>query len=154
MLTLESQKDAVLPVLNNDVIFSNLAVHSSYLPPYANSDQEEESEEVSKKRKPWGDSAHFCPLAFLEQGVLWPGNQDTAAKYRERLYYFSSEEAKEQFTASPKEYTASGGPLQVGIRFGIIKYLSRNHGLGTVELGTRYHSKGLLGIATAPNLVI
>ena len=75
-----------------------------------------------RKRKPWGDSAHFCPLALLEQGVLWPGNQDTAAKYRERLYYFSSEEAKEQFTVSPKEYTASGGPLEVGLRFGIIKY--------------------------------
>lgn len=108
-----------------------------------NSDQEEEgeeSEEASRKRKPWGDSAHFCPLALLEQGVLWPGNQDTAAKYRERLYYFSSEEAKERFTASPEEYTASEGPLQVGIRFGIIKYLSSTHDLGTVELGTRYYS--------------
>ena len=93
-----------------------------------------------RKRKPWGDSAHFCPLALLEQGVLWPGNQDTAAKYRERLYYFSSEEAKERFTASPKEYTASGGPLQVGIRLGIIEYVSSTHGLGTVELGTRYYS--------------
>lgn len=71
---------------------------------------------------------------------MWPGNQDTAAKYRERLYYFSSEEAKERFTASPKEYTASEGPLEVGIRFGIIKYLSSTHGLGTVELGTRYYS--------------
>ena len=42
---------------------------------------EEEGDEAAMKRKPWGDSAHFCPVALKEHGVLWPGNQDTAARY-------------------------------------------------------------------------
>ncbi len=33
----------------------------------------EEGEEAQRKRKPWGDSSHYCPVALKEQGVLWPG---------------------------------------------------------------------------------
>lgn len=76
-------------------------------------DEGEENPEALRRRKPWGDSAHFCPVALHEQGVLYPGNEDTAARYRERLYYFSSEEAKDKFTANPLKYTAIGEPLEV-----------------------------------------
>lgn len=76
-------------------------------------DEGEENPEALRRRKPWGDSAHFCPVVLHEQGVLYPGNEDTAARYRERLYYFSSEEAKDKFTANPLKYTAIGKPLEV-----------------------------------------
>ena len=45
--------------------------------------------------------------------ILWPGNQDYALRYREKLYYFSSEEAKERFTEDPVAYIAQGKSLKV-----------------------------------------
>ena len=44
-------------------------------------EEEEESETAAKRRKPWGDTAHFCPVALKEQGVLWPGSEDYALRY-------------------------------------------------------------------------
>ena len=43
-------------------------------------EEAEESEEQMLKRKPWGDTLHFCPVALAEKGVLWPGTQDIAAR--------------------------------------------------------------------------
>ena len=34
-------------------------------------------------------------------------------RYRERLYFFSSEEAKESFTKNPKKYIAQSGTIKV-----------------------------------------
>ena len=31
---------------------------------------EENAEEEQKKRKPWGDAKHFCPVALKEQGQV------------------------------------------------------------------------------------
>ena len=42
---------------------------------------EDQGEESTKKRKPWGDSAYFCPVALSEQGVLWPGSEEHALRY-------------------------------------------------------------------------
>jgi len=36
--------------------------------------------------------------------VLFPGNPEAAAKYREKDYYFSTTEAREKFLANPEEY--------------------------------------------------
>ena len=94
-------------------IHSSIISCVSYPDAEEEGDEGEENEEASRRRKPWGDSAHFCPVALCEQGVLYPGNEDTAARYRERLYYFSSEEAKDKFTANPHKYTATGKPLEV-----------------------------------------
>ncbi len=44
-----------------------------------------------------------------------PGNQDMAVKYRERLYFFSTSEAKAKFSASPELYTAGDGSLEVSL---------------------------------------
>ena len=43
--------------------------------------EEEGSENLSKKRKPWGDSSFYCPVAQKEQGVLWPGTEEYALRY-------------------------------------------------------------------------
>lgn len=80
------------------------------------SDEEGEGEEAEAdtlRRKPWGDSSTFCPVALHDHEVLWPGNQDFACRYRERLYYLSSEEAKDKFTTKPKPHLAYSDPLEV-----------------------------------------
>lgn len=45
--------------------------------------------------------------------MLWPGNQEFACRYREKLYYLSSEDTKEKFMIEPKPYLSSGRPLEV-----------------------------------------
>ena len=77
--------------------------------------EEEEDDELSARRKkPWGHTSYFCPVALKKNGVLWPGNQELAARYRDKLYCFNSEEAKESFLADPLQYVAdSSCPIQV-----------------------------------------
>ena len=77
--------------------------------------EEEEDDELSARRKkPWGHTSYFCPVALKKNGVLWPGNQELAARYRDKLYCFNSEEAKESFLADPLQYVAdSNCPIQV-----------------------------------------
>ena len=45
-------------------------------------DDSEGEEEVDriKKRKPWGDTSYFCPVALKDQGVLWPGSEEHALR--------------------------------------------------------------------------
>ena len=44
-------------------------------------EEEGEEEELTKKRKPWGDTSYFCPVALGEQGVLWPGSEEHALRF-------------------------------------------------------------------------
>ena len=46
----------------------------------------EDNEDLAHKRKPWGDTLHFCPVALTESGVLWPGSQETAVKLALYIY--------------------------------------------------------------------
>ncbi|XP_072178424.1 adenylate kinase 9-like isoform X1 [Diadema setosum] len=74
--------------------------------------EEEEDEEVAKnKKKQFGDTKHFCPVAFKDNFVLWPGNPEIGAKYREKVYYCSTTEAREKFIADPAVYVAKGKPF-------------------------------------------
>ncbi|XP_054992699.1 adenylate kinase 9 [Sorex araneus] len=76
-------------------------------------EEEEESEEKAKeKRRHLGDSKHFCPVALKEYFILQPGNTEDAVKYREKIYYMSSVEAKEKFLEHPEEYVAHKEPLK------------------------------------------
>lgn len=68
--------------------------------------EEEETELQRLSRRPWGVSKHYCPVVLRDQEVLWPGNPDHALRYRDRLYYFSSEEAKQTFEGHAAEYTS------------------------------------------------
>ncbi|PIK35904.1 putative adenylate kinase 9 [Apostichopus japonicus] len=75
--------------------------------------EEEEDEEVAKnKKKQLGDTKHFCPVAFKENFVLWPGNPEIGSKYRERVYYFSNQDNKDKFLANPNVYVAKGKPFK------------------------------------------
>ena len=68
--------------------------------------QEEETELQRLSRRPWGVSKHYCPVVLRDQEVLWPGNPDHALRYRDRLYYFSTEEAKQAFEGHAPEYSS------------------------------------------------
>ncbi len=58
-------------------------------------------------------TCHFCGLYVFVSACV--GNPDVAVKYRERLYYFSTDEAKAKFTANPELYTARDKPLEVSL---------------------------------------
>ncbi|XP_011757222.2 adenylate kinase 9 isoform X4 [Macaca nemestrina] len=76
-------------------------------------EEEEEGEEKIKERKRYlGDTKHFCPVVLKENFILQPGNTEEAAKYREKIYYFSSAEAKEKFLEHPEDYVAHEEPLK------------------------------------------
>ena len=60
-----------------------------------------------------GDTSYFCPVALKEKHVLWPGNPEVAARYRERLYYLSTPDARDKFLADPKRFLPDGGPFEV-----------------------------------------
>nr|XP_023418491.1 LOW QUALITY PROTEIN: adenylate kinase 9-like [Cavia porcellus] len=76
-------------------------------------EEEEENEEGAKeKRRHLGDTKHFCPVVLKENFILQPGNTEEAAKYREKIYYFSSTEAKEKFLEHPEDYVAHKEPLK------------------------------------------
>lgn len=77
-------------------------------------DEEERDEDAAlKEHKPWGETRHYCPVALKEQGVLWPGNPDLAGKYREKVYQFSTQGAKEKFIREPKIYLPGDSRIQL-----------------------------------------
>lgn len=50
-------------------------------------------------------------MALKENDVLWPGDPETAAKYREKTYYLSSRDAREKFLENPVDYLPKGKPF-------------------------------------------
>ncbi|EQB78440.1 hypothetical protein CB1_000993024, partial [Camelus ferus] len=75
-------------------------------------DEEENEDRIKEKKRHLGDTKHFCPVALKENFILQPGSVEEAAKYRERIYYFSSPEAKEKFLEQPEVYVAHEEPLK------------------------------------------
>ena len=64
---------------------------------------------------PLGDTNYFCPVVLKHKSVLWPGNPEISAKYREKVYYFSSDEAKEEFIADPLPFLDKEKPPLVSV---------------------------------------
>ncbi|XP_043860892.1 adenylate kinase 9 [Dromiciops gliroides] len=76
-------------------------------------DEEDLDEETLKeKRRHLGDTKNFCPVALKENFMLFPGPPEDGAKYRERVYYFSSIEAREKFLENSENYVAHEEPLK------------------------------------------
>jgi len=73
-------------------------------------EQEEEDEEesfdpsVKDRKTKFGETGHYCPVSLLSNGVLVPGNAELQARYRERVYRFSSEDNKALFLEDPEAY--------------------------------------------------
>ena len=75
--------------------------------------QQEEDPNRSIKRKFLGDSNYFDPVVLKDTGVLYPGNPEIAAVYREKVYYFSTNESREKFLEEPPLFLNKDEPLQV-----------------------------------------
>ena len=52
-------------------------------------------------------------MALKETGILFPGNPEIAARYREKVFYMSSNEARDKFVANPQSYLPQDKPLEV-----------------------------------------
>ena len=90
--------------------------------------QEEDTNRGRGKKKPLGDTNWFCPVALKENFVLYPGNPEIAARYREKTYYFSTTEARDKFLATPEEFlTKNESPKVIFIFFYIFIYLEMYH---------------------------
>ncbi|XP_050995505.1 adenylate kinase 9 isoform X2 [Labeo rohita] len=72
-----------------------------------NEEEEEESEEDVSFKRQLGDTKHFCPVVLKERGTLQPCLDEYAAKYRDKVYYFSSTEAQEKFLQNPEIYVSN-----------------------------------------------
>uniref|UniRef100_A0A3B5A2W7 Adenylate kinase 9 n=1 Tax=Stegastes partitus TaxID=144197 RepID=A0A3B5A2W7_9TELE len=59
-----------------------------------------------------GDTHHFCPVALKNHNVLRPCTDEIAAKYREKIFYFSSLEARDSFLQNPEHFVAQTEPLK------------------------------------------
>ncbi|XP_075315081.1 adenylate kinase 9 [Odontesthes bonariensis] len=74
--------------------------------------EEEEDEDVTSKRL-LGDTKHFCPVALKTHNILWPCSEEIAAKYRERTFYFSSQDARDSFLQNSAHFVAQNEPLKL-----------------------------------------
>ncbi|XP_032861593.2 adenylate kinase 9 isoform X3 [Tyto alba] len=75
-------------------------------------ENEEDEENTMEKKRHLGDTKHFCPVSLKENFVLHPGIYEHAAKYQEKIYYFSSSEYRDKFLKNPEEYVAHNEPIQ------------------------------------------
>ncbi|KAM9339254.1 adenylate kinase 9 [Symphorus nematophorus] len=73
---------------------------------------EEEEEEDTTVKRSLGDTQHFCPVALKKHNVLWPCTEEIAAKYREKIFYFSSLEARDSFLQNPAQFVTQTEPLK------------------------------------------
>ena len=62
--------------------------------------------------KPWGDTRQFCPVSLKQNNILAPGKEELGVRYKERMYAFISQEAKDAFNLSPNSFIAVDKPLQ------------------------------------------
>ena len=76
-------------------------------------EMDDDEDEDPNKKKPFGETLHFCPIKLKEKQVLWPGSPDCAVKYREKVYYLSTSEAREAFLENPELYLPHEKPFEV-----------------------------------------
>uniref|UniRef100_A0A8D3BXV2 Adenylate kinase 9 n=1 Tax=Scophthalmus maximus TaxID=52904 RepID=A0A8D3BXV2_SCOMX len=75
-------------------------------------EEDEESKGGTTSKRLLGDAHHFCPVALKNNNVLWPCTDEIAAKYREKIFYFSSTEARDAFLEDPTQFVARTEPLK------------------------------------------
>lgn len=80
-------------------------------------EMEEEDEDetfdpsVKDKKTKFGETSHYCPVSFITNSILVPGNVELQVKYRDRVYRFSSEEARNAFMEDPEIYLPKRGQM-------------------------------------------
>jgi len=98
-------------------------------------EEEEEHDDDPNKKKPFGETLHFCPVALKNENVLWPGSQENAVKYREKVYFLSTPEARESFMENPNLYL----PLDKSLSIPPVRLLL----LGAKGCGKTFHGRVL-----------
>uniref|UniRef100_T1JCE0 Adenylate kinase 9 n=1 Tax=Strigamia maritima TaxID=126957 RepID=T1JCE0_STRMM len=73
----------------------------------------EEGEDPAVKLQEPGDSGSYCPVVLRESQVLYPGKLELELKFKDRTYWFSSEEAREAFMKRPYDYVADKKALRI-----------------------------------------
>lgn len=72
-------------------------------------------QQVEKATRRWmGATKVYCPVVLREKGTLVPCTDEFAAKYRDKVYYLSSTEAREKFLQNPAIYSPPSQLLKVG----------------------------------------
>ncbi|XP_077566613.1 adenylate kinase 9 [Stigmatopora nigra] len=66
--------------------------------------EDSESFGDSNSKRAFGDAYHFCPIVLKKQNALVPCTDEISAKYREKVYYFSSMDARELFMLTPEQF--------------------------------------------------
>ncbi|KAK1889504.1 Adenylate kinase 9 [Dissostichus eleginoides] len=74
-------------------------------------EDEDEQADTTVKRL-LGDSLHFCPVALKNSNILLPCTDEIAAKYREKTFYFSNQEARDYFLQKPANFVGQTSPLK------------------------------------------
>ncbi|KAL3052487.1 hypothetical protein OYC64_005101 [Pagothenia borchgrevinki] len=74
-------------------------------------EDEDEQADTTVKRL-LGDSLHFCPVALKNSNILLPCTDEIAAKYRDKTFYFSNEEARDYFLQNPANFVGQTSPLK------------------------------------------
>ncbi|KAM9002916.1 adenylate kinase 9 [Sarcophilus harrisii] len=75
-------------------------------------DEEYDEDRLKEKKRHLGDTKNFCPVALKENFMLFPGPPEDGAKYREKVYYFSSVDAREKFLEKSEDFVAHEEPLK------------------------------------------
>jgi len=79
--------------------------------------QQDEVDPNRSPKKPLGDTNYYCPVSLAENGTLWPGDPECSAKFREKIYYFSDELAREKFLAAPEAFLPKDSPPVVSCSY-------------------------------------
>ncbi|KAM6915133.1 LOW QUALITY PROTEIN: adenylate kinase 9 [Xenentodon cancila] len=79
---------------------------------FGNYAAEDEDNGDAAARRLLGDTKHFCPVALKNHNVLRSCTDEIAAKYCERTFYFSSQDARDAFLKNPSQFVAQTGPLK------------------------------------------
>ncbi|XP_047128980.1 adenylate kinase 9 isoform X1 [Hydra vulgaris] len=115
---------------------------------YAATNEEVEDEDESNdrnKKKPLGETLHFCPVKLKENDVLWPGSNDFAVKYREKVYFLSNADAQDQFMQNPELFLPQTEKFKIpAIRFMLLGPKGSGKSLQGRLLASKY---GLLHIS-------
>ncbi|XP_019729370.1 adenylate kinase 9 [Hippocampus comes] len=66
--------------------------------------EDSESRGDATSKRSFGDTFIFCPVVLNKQNALVPCTDEISSKYREKVYYFSSVDAREVFMLSPEQF--------------------------------------------------
>ncbi|VEL37680.1 unnamed protein product [Protopolystoma xenopodis] len=87
-------------VLQDTVEFDHVTLRSEMMPVLIKTSR--------NQKKKLGETSYFCPVTLKLHNVVWAGNPEIAARYKGKLYYFVSYDARNQFFENPELFLGDG----------------------------------------------